>query len=55
MSWERSWLQPDVRHFASLDFAACEPISEIGYKAAREQLAHWQEQRNPAPKRDWSG
>jgi predicted acylesterase/phospholipase RssA/CRP-like cAMP-binding protein len=37
-------IQPDVKGFASLDFAAYEPISEIGYQAAREQLAQWQAQ-----------
>jgi predicted acylesterase/phospholipase RssA len=37
-------IQPDVKHFASLDFAAYEPISEIGYTAAHEALARWQSQ-----------
>jgi predicted acylesterase/phospholipase RssA len=37
-------IQPDVKHFASLDFAAYEPITEIGYQAARKQLALWQDQ-----------
>jgi predicted acylesterase/phospholipase RssA/CRP-like cAMP-binding protein len=37
-------IQPDVKGFASLDFAAYEPISEIGYQTAREQLAQWQAQ-----------
>jgi predicted acylesterase/phospholipase RssA/CRP-like cAMP-binding protein len=37
-------IQPDVKQFASLDFAAYESISEIGYEVGREQLAQWQAQ-----------
>ncbi len=41
---------PEVENFASLDFAAYEPITEIGYQAAQRQLALWldqQKNRNP--------
>jgi predicted acylesterase/phospholipase RssA/CRP-like cAMP-binding protein len=38
-------IQPDVKGFASLDFAAYEAISEIGYMVALHELALWQEQR----------
>jgi predicted acylesterase/phospholipase RssA/CRP-like cAMP-binding protein len=38
-------IQPDVKQFASLDFAAYESISEVGYTVARKELARWQEQR----------
>ena len=34
-------IRPDVSAFAVLDFAAYEPIIEIGYQVAREQLAAW--------------
>ncbi len=34
-------IQPDVAGFASLDFSAYEPISQIGYQAALEQLGPW--------------
>ena len=32
---------PEVGDFAILDFAAYEPIIEIGYEAAKDQLASW--------------
>ena len=35
-------IQPDVRRFGLLDFGAYESIAEVGYQAAREQLAQWQ-------------
>lgn len=34
-------IEPDVSAFAILDFAAFAPIIEIGYQAAKEQLASW--------------
>jgi len=40
-------IQPDVAQFASLEFAAYESISEIGYQAARPQLALWREEQEP--------
>jgi predicted acylesterase/phospholipase RssA/CRP-like cAMP-binding protein len=36
-------IQPDVKGFASLNFEAYEPISEIGYHAAMEQLTRYQQ------------
>jgi predicted acylesterase/phospholipase RssA len=36
-------IRPDVSAFAVLDFAAYEPIIEIGYEVAREQLAAWRD------------
>jgi hypothetical protein len=32
---------PDVSDFAILDFAAYEPIIEVGYEAAKDQLVSW--------------
>jgi predicted acylesterase/phospholipase RssA/CRP-like cAMP-binding protein len=40
-------IQPDVAQFASLEFAAYESISEIGYQAARPQLALWRDEQEP--------
>jgi predicted acylesterase/phospholipase RssA len=37
-------IQPDVKEFGMLDFAEYGAISEIGYKAALEQLVQWQSQ-----------
>ena len=34
-------IQPDVSSFGILEFAAYEPIIEIGYQAAREELSAW--------------
>jgi predicted acylesterase/phospholipase RssA len=39
-------IEPDVKRFASLDFAAYEAIAEVGYQVARERLAAWQAQQN---------
>jgi predicted acylesterase/phospholipase RssA len=39
-------IEPDVTRFASLDFAAYEAIAEVGYQAARERLAEWQDRQN---------
>jgi predicted acylesterase/phospholipase RssA/CRP-like cAMP-binding protein len=36
-------VRPDVSAFAVLDFAAFEPIIEIGYQAARKELAAWRD------------
>lgn len=41
-------IEPDVRGFASLDFAAYEAIAEAGYQAACERLAVWQDQQEHA-------
>jgi len=42
-------VQPDVSGFESLDFASYRQIVEIGYQAARQQLAGWLEQRQGEP------
>jgi predicted acylesterase/phospholipase RssA/CRP-like cAMP-binding protein len=42
-------VQPDVSGFESLDFASSRQIIEIGYQAARQQLAAWLEQRQGEP------
>jgi hypothetical protein len=34
-------IRPDVTSFSILDSAAYEPVIEIGFQAAREQLTPW--------------
>jgi predicted acylesterase/phospholipase RssA/CRP-like cAMP-binding protein len=38
-------IQPDVKRFGMLDFADYEAVAQVGYQAAREQLALWQDRR----------
>ena len=41
-------IQPDVRQFTLLDFAAYESIAEVVSQVGREQMAQWQEQQKSA-------
>jgi predicted acylesterase/phospholipase RssA len=41
-------IEPEVKDYASLDFAAYEPIAEVGYQEALGQLAAWQSRQNQA-------